>query len=228
HREYADRDQADSAPRARLETCEQTESDHVRRVGNGVAGGEAEHRGQLLHQYHRREEDDAHLRGDGTGNNAYVETARHDVARGRETHKRDQRRGIRGERPVEKMKRPKSRVGPHVQRNQLRADTLDRADGRDLEESAKLHGGKNDRLSHLAVAAIVVRSVYGRGQHPLRDQQSRQRKTGKDNLERFSRDSPDESQTSINVRVLPTLVQDRREVLTATSTSGNPNAWSRV
>jgi hypothetical protein len=43
-----------------------------------------------------------------------------------------------------------------------------------------------------------------------------------------NRDSPDESQTGINVRVLPALLQDRREVLTATSTSGNPNAWSRV
>src|SRR5215813_780275 len=42
------------------------------------------------------------------------------------------------------------------------------------------------------------------------------------------RDSPDESQTGINVRVFPALLQDRREVLTATSTSGNPNAWSRV
>jgi hypothetical protein len=44
----------------------------------------------------------------------------------------------------------------------------------------------------------------------------------------FDADSPDESQTGINVRVLPALLQDRREVLTATSTSGNPNAWSRV
>ena len=44
----------------------------------------------------------------------------------------------------------------------------------------------------------------------------------------FDRDSPDESQTGINVRVFPALLQDRREVLTATSTSGNPNAWSRV
>src|SRR5215813_798329 len=44
----------------------------------------------------------------------------------------------------------------------------------------------------------------------------------------LSRDSPDESQTGINVRVFPALLQDRREVLTATSTSGNPNAWSRV
>ena len=42
------------------------------------------------------------------------------------------------------------------------------------------------------------------------------------------RDSPDESQTGINVRVFPALLQDRREVLTATNTSGNPNAWSRV
>src|SRR4029077_7300090 len=42
------------------------------------------------------------------------------------------------------------------------------------------------------------------------------------------RDSPDESQTGINVRVFPALLQDRREVLTATSISGNPNAWSRV
>src|SRR5215471_11627110 len=33
------------------------------------------------------------------------------------------------------------------------------------------------------------------------------------------RDSPDESQTGINVRVFPALLQDRREVLTATSTS---------
>src|SRR5215813_12908685 len=45
---------------------------------------------------------------------------------------------------------------------------------------------------------------------------------------RFNRDSPDESQTGINVRAFPALLQDRREVLTATSTSGNPNAWSRV
>jgi hypothetical protein len=37
-------------------------------------------------------------------------------------------------------------------------------------------------------------------------------------------DSPDESQTGINVRVSPALLQDRREVLTATSTSANPNA----
>src|SRR5258707_219935 len=44
----------------------------------------------------------------------------------------------------------------------------------------------------------------------------------------LNRDSPDESQTGINVRVFPALLQDRREVLTATTTSGNPNAWSRV
>jgi hypothetical protein len=43
-----------------------------------------------------------------------------------------------------------------------------------------------------------------------------------------NRDSPDEPQTGINVRVSPALLQDRREVLTATSTLGNPNAWSRV
>jgi hypothetical protein len=42
----------------------------------------------------------------------------------------------------------------------------------------------------------------------------------------LNRDSPDESQT--NVRVFPALLQDRREVLTATRTSGNPSAWSRV
>ena len=42
------------------------------------------------------------------------------------------------------------------------------------------------------------------------------------------RDSPDESQTGINVRFFPALLQDRREMLAATSTSGNPNAWSRV
>jgi hypothetical protein len=35
------------------------------------------------------------------------------------------------------------------------------------------------------------------------------------------RDSPDESQTGINVRVFPALLQDRREVLTATNTSGS-------
>src|ERR1700730_8401535 len=34
----------------------------------------------------------------------------------------------------------------------------------------------------------------------------------------------DESQTGINVRVFPALLQDRREVLTATSTSDNPRA----
>src|SRR5262249_60985857 len=44
----------------------------------------------------------------------------------------------------------------------------------------------------------------------------------------FVRDSPDESQTGINVRVFPALLQDRPEVLTATSTSGSPSAWSRV
>jgi|SRR5215471_14837741 hypothetical protein len=49
-----------------------------------------------------------------------------------------------------------------------------------------------------------------------------------DVLPELSRDSPDESQTGINVRVFPALLQDRGEVLTATSTSGNPNAWSRV
>src|SRR5262245_11997349 len=35
----------------------------------------------------------------------------------------------------------------------------------------------------------------------------------------FSRDSPDESQTGINVRVFPALLQDRRELLTAINTS---------
>src|SRR5262245_9130536 len=44
----------------------------------------------------------------------------------------------------------------------------------------------------------------------------------------LNRDPPDESQAGINVRVFPALLQDRREVLTATCTSGNPNAWSRV
>jgi hypothetical protein len=33
---------------------------------------------------------------------------------------------------------------------------------------------------------------------------------------------------AINVRVFPALLRDRRKVLTATSTSGNPKAWSRV
>src|SRR5262249_11963556 len=49
-----------------------------------------------------------------------------------------------------------------------------------------------------------------------------------DDVRHFDRDSPDESQTGINVRVFPALLQDRREVLTATCTSGNPNACSRV
>jgi hypothetical protein len=40
----------------------------------------------------------------------------------------------------------------------------------------------------------------------------------------LNRDSPDESPTGINVRAFPALLQDRRDVLTATSTSGNPNA----
>jgi len=44
----------------------------------------------------------------------------------------------------------------------------------------------------------------------------------------LNRDSPDESQTGINVRVFPALLQDRREVLTAINTSGNLNAGSRV
>src|SRR5262245_26101014 len=38
---------------------------------------------------------------------------------------------------------------------------------------------------------------------------------------------PDESQTGINVRVFPALLQDRREVLTATSTAVI-RTWSRV
>jgi len=37
----------------------------------------------------------------------------------------------------------------------------------------------------------------------------------------LNRDSPDESQTGINVRVFPAFLQDRREVLTATSTPIN-------
>jgi hypothetical protein len=35
------------------------------------------------------------------------------------------------------------------------------------------------------------------------------------------RDSPDESQTAINVRVFPAFLQDRRGVLTATNTLGS-------
>ena len=41
-------------------------------------------------------------------------------------------------------------------------------------------------------------------------------------------DSPDESQTGINVRVFPALLQDRREVLTATSTALRSNLASRI
>jgi hypothetical protein len=33
----------------------------------------------------------------------------------------------------------------------------------------------------------------------------------------------DESQTDMNIRVFPALLQDRREVRTTTSTTGNPN-----
>jgi hypothetical protein len=50
----------------------------------------------------------------------------------------------------------------------------------------------------------------------------------KEEVNAVNRDSPDEPQTGINVPVFPTLLQDRREVLTAISTSGNPNACSRV
>ncbi len=39
----------------------------------------------------------------------------------------------------------------------------------------------------------------------------------------LNRNSVDESQTEMNIRVSPALLQDRREVRTATSTSGNPN-----
>jgi hypothetical protein len=54
------------------------------------------------------------------------------------------------------------------------------------------------------------------------------------------RDSPDESQRGINVRLLSALLQDRREVLSATSSSGNrtlvqgldlaifPGIWTHV
>jgi hypothetical protein len=41
-------------------------------------------------------------------------------------------------------------------------------------------------------------------------------------VKNLNRDSPDESQTGINVRVSPALLQDRRGVLTATSTSDKP------
>jgi hypothetical protein len=47
-------------------------------------------------------------------------------------------------------------------------------------------------------------------------------------LDDVIRDSPDESQNGINVRVFPALLQDRREVLTALSTSGNPNGIRRI
>ena len=42
-------------------------------------------------------------------------------------------------------------------------------------------------------------------------------------LGHLNRDSVDESQTEMNIRVFPALLQDRREVRTATSTTGNPN-----
>ncbi len=42
-------------------------------------------------------------------------------------------------------------------------------------------------------------------------------------VEIITRDSPDESQTGINVRVFPALLQDGREMWLATSSSGSPN-----
>jgi hypothetical protein len=39
----------------------------------------------------------------------------------------------------------------------------------------------------------------------------------------FSRDSPDESQTGVNIRAFPAFPQDSREVRTATGASGSPN-----
>src|ERR1039458_3104822 len=40
---------------------------------------------------------------------------------------------------------------------------------------------------------------------------------------RLSRDSPDESQTGVNIRAFPAFPQDSREVRTATGASGSPN-----
>src|ERR1019366_6164557 len=40
---------------------------------------------------------------------------------------------------------------------------------------------------------------------------------------RFHRDSPDESQTGVNIRAFPAFPQDSREVRTATGASGSPN-----
>jgi hypothetical protein len=38
------------------------------------------------------------------------------------------------------------------------------------------------------------------------------------------RDSPDDSQSGVNISAFPACLEEKREVLTATSTSGNPNA----
>src|SRR5262249_8005339 len=72
------------------------------------------------------------------------------------------------------------------------------------------------------------RQLVGFGWEARRDEPGRQGTLHRRCPTLFTRDSPDESQTGINVRVFPALLQDRREVLTATSTSDNPNAWSRV
>src|SRR6516162_8543661 len=80
-----------------------------------------------------------------------------------------------------------------------------------------------------ATRVIAVRLVDLCLQHrphvPRLNADHRQARFGENAI---NRDSPDDSQTGINVRVSPALLQDRREVLTATSTSGNLNAWSRV
>jgi len=39
----------------------------------------------------------------------------------------------------------------------------------------------------------------------------------------FSRDSPDDSQTGVNIRAFPAFPQDRREAQMATGTTGGPN-----
>jgi hypothetical protein len=39
----------------------------------------------------------------------------------------------------------------------------------------------------------------------------------------LNRDSPDESQTGVNIRAFPAFPQDSREVRTATGASGSPN-----
>jgi hypothetical protein len=63
------------------------------------------------------------------------------------------------------------------QRKQLRAELLDRANGGNLEKSAR----PDRRLRHLAVAAIVIRPVNCPDQHPFARKQCEKFEAGDSN-----------------------------------------------